>query len=159
MELSLGVLLVFSGAAITALLGFIGSAIGMEQAGKAAAAVTAEKPELFGKVLLMQALPGSQGIYSLVGAFLVLNFSGILGAQEAVNISTSVGLQYLIAVLPLGVSAIFSALLQGRVAVAGISTIAKDGALTTKAMILAAMVETWAIFGMLISFILLTSVK
>ena len=69
MELSLGVLLVFSGAAITALLGFIGSAIGMEQAGKAAAAVTAEKPELFGKVLLMQALPGSQGIYSLVGAF------------------------------------------------------------------------------------------
>jgi V/A-type H+-transporting ATPase subunit K len=159
MEVTLGAALVFIGAAISAVFGFTGSAIGMGYAGQAGAGVTGERPELFGKVLLMQALPGSQGIYGLVGAFLILNFSGILGAQEAVAISTGTALQYLVAGIPIGVAGLFSGMFQGRVAASAISMIAKDSALTVKAMILAAMIETWAIFGVLISFILLTSIK
>lgn len=159
MEPTLGIFFVFAGAAISAVLGFAGSAMGMGYAGQAGSGVTAERPELFGKVLLMQALPGSQGIYGLVGAFLILNFSGILGAQEVVVISNSIGLQYLVAGIPIGVAGIFSAMFQGRVSATGISMIAKDETLTAKAMILSAMVETWAIFGVLISFILLTSIN
>ena len=157
MEDSLGLILVFVAATLSAMLGFIGSAIGMGRAGEAAAAVTAEKPEAFGKLLLMQALPGSQGIYGLVGAFLILNFSGVLGG--ATEVAVSVGWQYFIAAIPIGLAGFVSAIFQGRVSVAGIATIAKDESLVAKAMVLSAMVETWAIFGVLITFILLTSIK
>ena len=150
--------LVFAGAVISAIFGFAGSAIGMGYAGQAGAGVASEKPELFGKILLMQALPGSQGIYGLVGAFLILNFSGLLGGGGEEIISTAVGLQYLIAGIPIGVAGFFSGMFQGMVSASGISMIAKDESLTAKAMILSAMVETWAIFGVLISFILLTSI-
>lgn len=156
---TVGVPLVFLGAAFAAFMGFIGSTLGMYQAGQAASGVTAERPELFGKTLLMQSLPGSQGIYGLVGAFLILNFSGLLGGAETLNIGMGVGLQYLMASLPLGFAALFSAIFQGRLSASGISNIAKDETLVSKAMILSAMIETWAIFGLLISFILLTLVK
>ncbi len=156
MELTFGIGMVFAGAAIAAGLGFAGSAMGMGYAGQAGAGVTTERPELFGRVLLMQALPGSQGIYGFVGAFLILNFAGILGGVGE-TISTMEGLQFLVAGIPLGVAGFFSGMFQGRVSAAGISMIAKDEKLIARAIILSAMVETWAIFGLLISFILLTA--
>lgn len=158
MESFIGIALVFAGAAITAFLGFAGSAIGMGHAGQAAAGVVGEKPNLFGKMLLMQALPGSQGIYGLVGAFLILSFSGVMGATEALNISTTVGLQYLFAGLPIGIAGLISGIYQGIVAASGVSLIAKDESNMGKAIVLSVMVETWAIFGVLISFILLISI-
>lgn len=153
--MELGIVFVFAGAAVASLLGFIGSAIGMGIAGRAGSAVTAEKPELFGKILLMQALPGSQGVYGLVGAFLILNFAGLLGGTGA-DISLASGLQYLMAALPIGLAGLFSGMYQGGVSATGISMIAKDDSLVARAIVLSAMVETWAIFGLLISFILLT---
>ena len=156
--MEIGIALVFVGAAITAVLGFAGSAIGMGFAGQAAAGVVGEKPNLFGKMLLMQALPGSQGIYGLVGAFLILSFSGVLGATEALSISTTVGMQYLFAGLPIGIAGLVSGIYQGIVAASGISLIAKDESNMGRAIVLSVMVETWAIFGVLISFILLISI-
>jgi V/A-type H+-transporting ATPase subunit K len=158
MESLIGTGLVFAGAAISAALGFSGSAIGMGHAGQAAAGVLGEKPQLFGKMLLMQALPGSQGIYGLVGAFLILNFSGILGGDGSVAISTALGLQYLMAGIPIGVAGYFSGMFQGIVAASGISMIAKDESNMGRAIVLSVMVETWAIFGVLITFILLISI-
>lgn len=158
MESLIGVGLVFAGAAISSALGFSGSAIGMGHAGQAAAGVLSEKPQLFGKMLLMQALPGSQGIYGLVGAFLILNFSGVLGGAENLVIDTALGLQYLMAGIPIGVAGYFSGMFQGIVAASGISMIAKDESNMGRAIVLAVMVETWAIFGVLISFILLISI-
>ena len=151
------VVLVFFGAVIASLFGFIGSTIGMGWAGRAGSAVTSEKPELFGKILLMQALPGSQGIYGLVGAFLILNFAGLLGEGGAA-LTMAEGWQYLAVGIPIGFSGLLSGAYQGSVAASGIAMIAKDDSLTAKAIVLAAMVETWAIFGILISFILLTAI-
>lgn len=151
------VVLVFAGAATAALLGFIGSTIGMGWAGRAGVAVTGEKPELFGKILLMQALPGSQGIYGLVGAFLILNFSGLLGGGE-ITLTVAQGWQYLVVGLPIGFSGLFSGMYQGSLAANGIVMIGKDESLTARAIVFAAMVETWAIFGILVSFILLTAI-
>jgi V/A-type H+-transporting ATPase subunit K len=153
-----GIILIFVGATITAVLAFIGSILGMGYAGQAATGVVAEKPNLFGKMLLMQALPGSQGIYGLVGAFLILNFSGVLGDDGTLVVSTTVGIQYLIAGLPIAITGLLSGIYQGLIAASGISLIAKDEANTGRAVTLAAMVETWAIFGVLISFILLISI-
>lgn len=154
----IGIGLVFAGAAIAAALGFSGSAIGMGHAGQAAAGVLGEKPNLFGKMLLMQALPGSQGIYGLVGAFLILNFAGVLGGEAVAAIDVATGLQFLMAGIPIGVAGFFSGMFQGIVAAAGVSMIAKDEANMGRAIVLSVMVETWAIFGVLISFILLISI-
>jgi V/A-type H+-transporting ATPase subunit K len=153
-----GIILVFIGAAVTAVLGFVGSVVGMGYAGQAAAGVVGEKPQLFGKMLLMQALPGSQGIYGLVGAFLILNFSGVLGNTGELVLSTNAGWMYLVAGLPIAISGLLSGIYQGKVAASGILLIGKDEANTGRAVTLAAMVETWAIFGVLISFILLISI-
>ncbi|MGM0629528.1 MAG: V-type ATP synthase subunit K, partial [Patescibacteria group bacterium] len=100
MEITFGIIMVLTGAAIAAGLGFTGSAIGMGHAGQAGAGVTSERPELFGRILLMQALPGSQGIYGFVGAFLILNFAGILGGS-AESVTMAEGLRFLVAALPL----------------------------------------------------------
>ncbi len=154
METTLGLVLVFAGAAIASILGFIGSALGMGYAGQAGAGVASEKPDLFGKLLLMQALPGSQGIYGLVGAFLILNFAGLLGPGAEISVMT--GWQYLVVGLPIGLSGLVSGIYQGKVSASGILMIAKDDTLTARAIIFSAMVETWAVFGLLISFILLT---
>ena len=157
MEIITPEVFIFIGAATSGLLGFMGSAIGMGLAGRAGAAVVAERPELFGRVLLLQALPGSQGIYGLVGAFLILSFSGALGDGE-MTISIAQSFQYMIAALPIGFAGLISAIHQGAVAANGIATIAKDESLTAQAIVMAAMVETWAIFGVLVGFILLTAI-
>lgn len=158
MEIFSGMSLVFIGAAVTAVLGFAGSAMGMGFAGQAAAGVVGEKPQLFGRLLLMQALPGSQGIYGLVGAFLILSFSGILGGDGSVVIEQATGMQYLVAGLPIGIAGLASGIYQGLVAASGISLIARDESNMGRAIVLSVMVETWAIFGVLISFILLISI-
>lgn len=157
--MEIGIALVFVGAAITAVLGFAGSAIGMGFAGQAAAGIVGEKPNLFGKMLLMQALPGSQGIYGLVGAFLILSFSGVLGGDASLAINLNTGLQYLFAGLPIGIAGLVSGIYQGIVAASGVSLIAKDESNMGRAIVLSVMVETWAIFGVLISFILLISIN
>ena len=57
---SLGIVLALVGAVLAALLGGIGSAIGVGMTGQAAAGVVSENPPLFGKVLILQLLPGTQ---------------------------------------------------------------------------------------------------
>ncbi len=157
MEFFTPAVFVFVGAVISALFGFIGSTLGMGYAGRASSAVLAERPELFGKIMIMAALPGSQGIYGFVGAFLILNAAGLMGATES-TLTMAQGVQYLLVGLPIGLSGLFSGMFQGSVAAAGIATIAKDDSLSGKAIILAALVETWAIFGLLIGFILLGAI-
>lgn len=157
MEIS-GIGLAFAGAAIVAAGGGIGSSIGMGYAGATGAGAAAEKPEIFGKILLLQALPGSQGIYGFVGAFLILFFSGILGGTAG-SLSVATGWQYLFSAFPLAFAALFSGMYQGRVSAAGINLVSKDDTQVAKAMILSAMVETWAIIGFLVTFLLLISIK
>ena len=78
---SLGIVLALVGAVLAALLGGIGSAIGVGMTGQAAAGVVSENPPLFGKVLILQLLPGTQGIYGLLIAFLTLTNIGVLGGR------------------------------------------------------------------------------
>ena len=67
-----GEMLALLGGALGAALAGIGSAIGVGIAGQSAAGVVSEDPNKFGQVLLLQALPGTQGIYGLLIAFLVM---------------------------------------------------------------------------------------
>lgn len=151
-----GVGLALFGAAIAAILGGIGSAMGVRIAGEAAAGVTTEKPELFGKVLLMEALPGTQGIYGFLTAIMVLVFIGFF--NETKDLTMTQGWQFFSACLPAGFTGLFSGIYQGRVSAAGLNIIAKDPANTGKAVILTAMVETYAVLGLLVSVLMITRI-
>ncbi len=147
--MELGIVFALTGAVVAALMAGIGSAIGVGMTGEAAAGVVTEDPGKFGKVLIMQLLPGTQGIYGLLIAFIVLSQIGILGAPA--EISTAKGLLYLAACLPMAFVGLWSAIRQAKASVAGINLIAKRPDQMGKAMIFAAMVETYAILALLVS--------
>ncbi len=144
-----------AGAATSILIAGTGSAIGMGVAGLSGAGVIAEKPDLFGKVLILQALPGTQVIYGFLGAILILINIGILGGE---TVELAVAWQYFFASLPVAFTGLFSGMYQGRVSAAGIQAIAKNPGVLGNAMVLSAMVETVAIFGLLVTLLLVTSI-
>lgn len=146
---NMGVALALLGAVIAALLAGIGSAVGVGIAGEAAAGIVTEDPGKFGKVLILQLLPGTQGIYGLLIAFLTLTQIGILGGSA--DISMVKGFMYLFACLPMGLVGWWSAIHQARVSIASIGIIAKKPEQFGKAMIFPAMVETYAILALLVS--------
>lgn len=141
------------GAAVAALAG-IGSAMGVGIAGQAAAGVLAEDPKKFGKTLILQALPGTQGIYGLLMAFLIFIRIGLLGGGM-MDLTVSQGLYILASGIPIGLVGIWSGIAQGKAAAAGIMLLGKRSDQMAKGIIYAAMVETYAIFALLISILML----
>ena len=152
-----GVALGILGAALAALLAGIGSSIGVGIAGRAAAGVVTEDPDKFGKVLLLQLLPGTQGIYGLLIAFIALSNIGILGG-EVRSLTTGEGLSFLMACLPMAFVGLMSAVMQGKTSVASIGIVAKKPEEFGKAMILPAMVETYAILALLVSILAVVNI-
>lgn len=154
---NLGIVFALAGAAISALMAGIGSAIGVGVAGEAAAGVVTEDPQKFGKVLILQLLPGTQGIYGLLIAFMVLSQIGILGAPA--EISLAKGLLYFAACLPMAFVGLWSAIRQAKASIAGIHLVAKRPDQMGKSMIFSAMVETYAILALLISILSVVGIQ
>lgn len=152
-----GVALGILGAALAALLSGIGSSIGVGIAGRAAAGVVTEDPEKFGKVLILQLLPGTQGIYGLLIAFIALSNIGVLGGSVR-QLTTGEGLSFLMACLPMALVGLMSAYMQGKTSVASIGIVAKKPEEFGKAMILPAMVETYAILALLVSILAVVNI-
>ena len=73
-------------------------------------------------------------------------------------ISTDLGLRFLIAALPIAFGGFLSAIYQGKVACAGINMIAKKPNESGKGMLMAIMVETYAVLALLISFLLVNGI-
>ena len=147
---NLGLVFAILGAAFAAGFAGIGSAKGVGIAGEAGAGLLTEKPELFGKVLILQILPGTQGLYGFIIALLLLNRIGLIGGTPVV-LSWSQGLAFFAAALPMAIAGYFSAVYQGRVAASAVSMIAKDSSQTAKGMTLSALVETYAVLALLVS--------
>ncbi|MGD9605511.1 MAG: V-type ATP synthase subunit K [Bacilli bacterium] len=152
-----GLLYAIIGAALAAILPGIGSAIGVQMGGKAAAGVVSEKPELFGKLLILQALPGTQGIYGFLIAILLMVQIGMLGGG-AVAITEAQGWSYFGACMPIAIVGLVSAIYQGRTAVSAIHMVAKQPDASAKGMTMVAMVETYAILSLLASILILTGI-
>ena len=130
----------------------IGSAKGVGIAGEAVAGLLTEQPEKFGKALILQLLPGTQGLYGFV--------IGLI-AFGKINADTTLtqGLFILFACMPVAIVGLWSAIAQGKAAAAGIQILAKKPEHNTKAIILAVMVETYAILGFVASIILVTGIS
>ena len=149
MQIFPGQNLALLGAALAAGLAGWGSAKGVGIVGQASTGLLTEDPGKFGKALILQALPGTQGIYGLITAFIILFKIGILGTP--VQLTVAQGGYFLMASLPIAIVGYFSAIHQGRVAAAGIHLIAKRPDEVGKAITSAALVETYAIFAVLVS--------
>lgn len=153
----LGTALALAGVALAVALSGAGSSIGVANAGKAAAGVTAEDPDKFMKCLILQLLPATQGIYGFIVGFLgiiKLNaFNGFVLANTGAYVSTAGGLGILFACLPIAIGGLMSAVHQGNVAVSAIGLVAKRPEESTKGMLMTAMVETYALLAFLISFL------
>ena len=152
---------IFSGTGLTILGAFlavflpgVGSARGVNMVARATAGLISEEPEKYGKSMLLQALPMTQGIYGMVVAFLILLNSGLLGGNPGMELTVLQGGWYLFAALPIAFGGMYSALKQGEVATAGISVLAKRPEAVGKAVISASFVELYAILALLISVLL-----
>ena len=146
------------GAAIAVLLSGAGSAIGVGIAGQSAAGVMTEDPTKFAKVLVMQLLPGTQGLYGLLIGFVTLSKIGIIGSGAG-EVTLLAGLEILAACLPIGIVGLISGKYQGKTSAASIGIIAKRPDQFAKAMLFPAMVETYAILALLISFLAVNGIK
>jgi V/A-type H+-transporting ATPase subunit K len=158
MELTLGQVMALLGAALAVLLPGIGSAKGVGIVGESAAGVVTEDPGKFGQTLILQALPGTQGIYGLLTGFVIMQRIGILGGN-LLPLTTYQGLLILAAALPIAFVGLLSAIAQGRAAAAGIGIIAKRPEELAKGITYAAMVETYAVLALLASILMLFGIK
>jgi len=138
------------GIALAVLLSGIGSAKGVGIVGEAASGLIIEEPEKFGKSLVLQLLPGTQGLYGFVIGLMSL------GALR-VDMSMGEGLYMLFACLPIAFVGLYSAMFQAKVAAAGIAILAKNEEQSTKGIIYSVMVETYALLAFVMSLILLSS--
>lgn len=153
----LGIVYALLGAAVAVFLAGAGSAIGVGIAGQAASGVVTEDPSKFAKVLIMQLLPGTQGIYGLLVGFITLSKIGLLGGSVAA-IDPKTGLLILAACMPIGIVGLISGKYQGQTSAAAIGIVAKKPEQFGKAMLFPAMVETYAILALLISILAVTNI-
>ena len=149
--MSMGTFLAILGAALAAGLAGIGSAIGVGMGGQAAAGVTSEDPDKFGSCLILQLLPGTQGIYGLLIAFIVFIKLNVFGGIQSIELAQGLGM--LAGCLPIAIVGLISAIHQGKVAVSAIGLVAKRPEESGKGMLMTAMVETYAILALLVSFL------
>ncbi len=155
--MSIGTVFIILGAALVASLPGIGSAKGTSLVGQAAAGVVAEDPSKFGKVLILEVLPGTQGLYGFISAILLLTTTGIMGGGAPTYLWWE-GLCYFAACMPMMIVGLLSALAQAKAAVAGVGIVAKNPEQSGKAIIFAAMVETYAVLALLISILAIFNV-
>ena len=154
---NLGLTFAIIGAAFAALIAGIGSAKGVGLVGEAAAGLVSHDPSKFSKALILQLLPGTQGLYGLLVSVLLLSRIGVLGGSPA-ELTLAQGLMYFAASLPIAFGGLFSGISQGKAAAAGVGIIAKKPEESGKAIIMAAMVETYAILALLISILIIYNI-
>ena len=136
-----GTFLAILGAALAAGLAGCGSATG----------VVAEDPDKFSKCLVLQLLPGTQGIYGLLIAFIAMIKVNVFG--DPLALTTASGLTILAGCLPIAIVGLISGIYQAKVAVAGMAMTAKRPEESGKAIVLIVMVETYAVLALLVSFL------
>ena len=145
------------GAGLAACLAGAGSGLGTGYAGQAGAGLVTEDPSKFGKVMILQVIPGTQGLYGLVVFFVAIMQMGLLDGT-AKDLSFVDGCRYFAACLPIGIGGLVTAASQGKVAAASVNLLAKNPDHWSKGMILCITVEFYAILSLLASMIMLLQI-
>lgn len=154
--MSYGMTLALCGAGLAALLAGIGSSIGIYISSRAASGVLSEKPERYGQMFIMVVLPGTQGFYGFLAAFIVMIKLNFFGAGGPPDVDFILGLKVLVACLPVAFAGLVTAIYQGKVSAGGILMAAKRPEMAFKAgVVYAVMVEIYAILGLLATMFML----
>lgn len=148
-----GLALALLGSGLAVGLSCVGSAKGTGIAGEAGTGLLSEDPSKSGKVMVLQLLPGTQGLYGLVVWFFCLIQIGMMDGN--VNLTIQQGLQYFAACMPMALGGLLSAVAQGRVAAGSINILAKKPDDWSKGLILCGIVEFYAILSLLASMLML----
>jgi V/A-type H+-transporting ATPase subunit K len=143
------------GGGIAAVLGGIGSAIGITIASSTASGILSEDGTKFGKLLPIAAMPGTQGIYGFIAAVLVMVFFGILDGN--VDLPAAAGFKVFLACMPVGFLCLVSAIYQGMTGAAAAGIIAADQ--PAPALIFPALVETYAVLSLIVTILMMLSIQ
>ena len=146
------------GAVLTVGMTCWSSAKGCGLAGEAGAGLLSEDPSKFAKVLILEVIPGTNGLYGLVIWFVALNQLGAF-AGGLVTLTIAQGLTFFFACLPMIIAGYFSAIFQGRVAASAIGILAKQEGDWAKGIILCIVIEFYAILSLLASFLTIVSLE
>lgn len=152
--ISTGAAIGMLGAGLAVCLAGAGSARGTGIAGEAGTGLLCEDPSKFGKVMILQVIPGTQGLYGLVVGFMCMLRMGVLDGSF-VSMDFVTGCRYLAACLPIAIGGGISAVAQGRVAAGSINILAKKPDDWSKGMVLCITVEFYAILSLLASLLML----
>ncbi|NLJ78299.1 MAG: V-type ATP synthase subunit K [Tissierellia bacterium] len=139
------------GVAFAVMFSGIGSATGLGIVGQAAAGLIIEEPEKFGRTLVFQLLPGTQGLYGFVVGLMIVG-------QLTIDMPLIQGLYLFAASLPVGFVGWGSAIAQGKAAAAGVTVLAKNEDEQTKGLIYAVMVETYALLAFVMYLIIANAI-
>ncbi len=141
------------GAMLAVMFGGIGSAKGIRTAVSQAAGALSEKPELFGKLLVLMAMPGTQGFYGFICAITIAMRIGLI--ESTINVTPIVGMGLFFTGLTMGVVLWKSAMWQGEAAAAAINLTAKRPEEGGRAILMPALVETYAVVALLAAILMI----
>ena len=156
--MTIGQILALVGAALAVILSGMGSSKGVGLAGETAAGVSSENPEVSSKLLVLQLLPATQGIYGFLISVIVLINTNVLGGQMR-DVTLLQGISYIVACLPVAIVGYYSAIRQAKVSAAGMLMTGQRPEMSGKGVTMAVMVETYAVFALLVSFLMVNAIK
>lgn len=143
------------GAMAAVALGCLGSAVGIRIACTQGTGVLSEKPELFGKLLVLMALPGTQGFYGFIVAIFIALQTGLLeSVSVASQLSPVAGFSLLFVGILVGIVEFYSAMNQGKTSAASINLVGKRPDEGGRAILFPALVETYAVVALLIGILM-----
>lgn len=145
------------GGGFAAVLGGIGSAIGITIASAVVSGIVTEDGEKFGKLLPIAAMPGTQGIYGFIAAVLSLIFFGIFGGD--VSLSGVAGFKVFLACQPVAWLCLVSAIYQGKTGASAAGIVARRSEDSGKALILPALVETYAVLSLIVTILMMLGLR
>ncbi len=133
------------------------SAIGLGIAANSGTGAVTEKPKLFGISILFTILPETQALYGIIISILLLTGVGIFSTIKA-GITMTQGIGGIAIGLAMGLAAV-SAVGQGVVSASSIGASLRNRKVIGKSLVFSAIPETYAIFGLLISILIMVGLK
>ncbi len=152
-----GTALAFLGAALSVGCACAGSGLGVGYVGTAGAGILAEDSDRFSQILILQVIPGTQGLYGLVIWFFALMKMGFFAGGGIPELTITQGFQFFSACLPMAIGGLVTAAAQGKVAASSAAMCAKSPDQLSKGIIMCILVEFYAILCLLASFLMLNS--
>jgi ATP synthase subunit C. len=141
-------ILAYIGLGIMLAVSCIGSAYGVTIGGNATIGALKKNPDMFGKAMILCALPSTQGLYGFAGFFLMLSK---ITTMETLTINAAGAV--LAAGVSLGVVGFFSAVKQASLVANGVNEMANGNDVFGKTLILGVFPELYAILAFAATFL------